>query len=54
MDPFPYTHTIETLLASEMGEKDEHSGWTKLRNSRLHIYVQLVKTPGSVGIYIHI
>ena len=37
-----------------MGEKGEHSGWKKLRNSRLHIYVELVKTPGSVGIYIHI
>ena len=32
-------HRSYTLMASEMGEKVEHSGWTKLRNIRLHIYV---------------
>ena len=37
-----------------MGEKGEYSGWKKLRNSRLHIYVELVRRPGSVGISIYI
>ena len=32
-------HRLYTLAASEMAEKGEQSGWTKLRNSRLHIYV---------------
>ena len=32
-------HRSETFGASGMGEKGEHSGWTKLRNSRLCIYM---------------
>ena len=32
-------HRSETFGASGMGEKGEHSGWTKLRNSRLCIYL---------------
>ena len=37
-----------------MGENGEHSEGTKLGNSRQHIWIQLVKSLGSLGIYIYL
>ena len=31
---FPYTHTIYTFLASEMGQKGEYSGWTNFKKQQ--------------------
>ena len=36
-------HRSYLFWASEMGEKVEHSGWIKLRNSRPHIHIKTGK-----------